>query len=326
MTGRLAALVGAAFLAAGALPAAGIADGLPVLGIDVGSKGVAARGAPVRYVTLSSGTNTIVARTATAGGRVIRHYEIRGTFTIPAVAYDGSADGLSADGGTLVLIEPRRAFPRARTTLAVVDARRLRVVRRVALSGDFSFDAISPHGRTLFLIQYISRQDPTRYRVRAYDLRAGTLSPKLVVDPREQEDAMRGSPLTRVSGPGGRWAYTLYDGAGGTPFVHALDTRTRRARCIDLPMLAGVRNLWQVRLSVDGSRIVVAGPRRTLALIDTSSFGVTTPSRASNTVLLASEVAAALALAASLAAAAWFGLRRLRRRTGPSATDPRPAA
>ena len=42
MTGRLAALVATAFLAAGALPAAGVADGLPVLGIDVGSEGAAA--------------------------------------------------------------------------------------------------------------------------------------------------------------------------------------------------------------------------------------------------------------------------------------------
>src|SRR5689334_24409599 len=124
MTGRLAALAGAAFLVAGALPARGIADGLPVLGVDVGSRGVAARVAPVRYVTLPSGRNTIVARTGTAGGRVLRHNEIQGTFTIPAVAYDGSADGLSADGRTLVLIEPRVAFPRERTTLAVVDARR----------------------------------------------------------------------------------------------------------------------------------------------------------------------------------------------------------
>src|SRR5213080_359298 len=107
MTGRLAALVATAFLAACALPAAGVADGLPVLGIDVGSKGVAAPGAPIRYVTLPSGSNTIVARTGTASGRVLRYDEIRGTFTIPAVAYDGSADGLSADGRTLVLIEPR---------------------------------------------------------------------------------------------------------------------------------------------------------------------------------------------------------------------------
>jgi hypothetical protein len=326
MTGRLAALAGATFLVAGALPATAIADGLPVLGIDVGSKGVTARLAPVRYVTLPSGRDTIVARTGTAGGRVLRYNEIRGTFTIPAVAYDGSADGLSADGRTLVLIEPRVAFPRERTTLAVVDARRLRVVRRITLPGDFSFDAISPHARTLFLIQYISPQDPTRYHVRAYDLSTGTLSPKLVVDPREHEDAMRGSPLTRAASPGGRFAFTLYDGAGRTPFVHALDTRTRQARCIDLPMLAGLRNLWQVRLSVGGSKVTVAAPGRTLAFIDRSDFGVATPGPTSNTVLLAAEVAGAGAIAALLAVAAWFGLRRLRRRPGAGATDPRPVA
>jgi len=326
MTGRLAALAGAAFLVAGALPARGIADGLPVLGVDVGSRGVAARVAPVRYVTLPSGRNTIVARTGTAGGRVLRHNEIQGTFTIPAVAYDGSADGLSADGRTLVLIEPRVAFPRERTTLAVVDARRLRVVHRITLRGDFSFDAISPQGRTLFLIQYISPQDPTRYHVRAYDLVSDTLRPRLVVDPREHEDTMRGSPLTRATGPGGRWAYTLYDGAGGTPFVHALDTRTRQARCVDLPMLAGLRNLWQVSLSAHGSSVTVAAPGRTLAFIDTSDFSVATPRSTSNRLLLAGETAAAAALACLVAAAAWFGHRRLRRRQGPVTSDARPVA
>ena len=45
---------------------------------------------------------------------------------------------------------------------------------------------------------------------------------------------MRGQPLTRATSPDGRWAYTLYDGAGKEPFIHALDTSTRSARCIDL--------------------------------------------------------------------------------------------
>src|SRR3954452_14226362 len=89
------------------------ADGLPVLGIDVGSQGVTAPGSPDRYVTVNDGKTTLVAPIARNGGRVLGITRVKGTFTIPAGAYDSSASGLSADASTLVLIEPRRAFPRA---------------------------------------------------------------------------------------------------------------------------------------------------------------------------------------------------------------------
>src|SRR3712207_8649807 len=50
-------------------------------------------------------------------------------------------------------IRPRVAFPQTRTRLAVLDARRLTVRRRLDLRGDFSFDAISPGGRWIYLIE-----------------------------------------------------------------------------------------------------------------------------------------------------------------------------
>ena len=52
-------------------------------------------------------------------------------------------------------------------------------------------------------------------------VRFGRLSRLLaapVVDPREETDKMRGSPLTRTTSADGRFAYTLYDGAGAAPF------------------------------------------------------------------------------------------------------------
>ena len=55
----------------------------------------------------------------------MRERRLRGWFSIPAVAYDGSPSGLSADGRKLVLISPRKRFPRRRTTFAVVDTRTL---------------------------------------------------------------------------------------------------------------------------------------------------------------------------------------------------------
>ena len=321
---HFAALFGLALFATGALAATAAADGLPVLGIDVGAKGVAARTGSVRYVTLAAGRHTIVARTARNGGRVLGFTRLPGKFTIPAVAYDGSASGLSADGSTLVLIQPRVVFPRARTRFAVMDAKRVKLLERITLGGDYSFDAISPQAKTLFLIQYISPQDPTRYRVRAYDLRARRLRARPVIDPHEREGAMRGSPITRATSQDGRWAYTLYDGAGGTPFVHALDTSASEARCIDLPMLAGRRDLWQMRLGVepDGSKLEVGTAKTSLALIDTSDFRVTAGERDSTGHHRDRtwQIGGAAALVALLVAAGSIAGRRFRNRSGREPT------
>jgi hypothetical protein len=261
-------LLGAVLASAGAVAGVARADGLPVLGIDVGAEGVAVGEA--RYVTLPVGDRTMLERVATRDGRVLAFRLLRGTFTVPAVAYDGSAGGLSADGRRLVLIEPRASFPRARTTLAVVDTKRLRIERLVRLRGDFGFDAVSPDGRWAFLINYTSPRDPTRYDVRALNVVTGRLDPRRIVDPHESGEKMRGNPITRAASPDGRWAYTLYDGAGATPFVHALDTSARTARCIDLDLLTGRHDLWRMRLllSADGSRLAVGKA----AEIDLTSF------------------------------------------------------
>src|SRR5262249_50906301 len=203
---------------------------------------------------------------------------LAGTFTIPAVAYDSSASGLSADGRTLVLIQPRRSFPRRDTAFVFLSTtRRLRTLARVTLRGDFSFDAISPRGKLMYLIEYNDPGNPYRYRVRAYDTQSLRLLAPPVVDPREHSDTMRGSPLTRATSPDGRFAYTLYDGAGGTPFVHALDTSRRTARCIDLPGLTGSSYLWQLRLSLDqaGRTLTVRDHHDVEAVIDTHTFSVT---------------------------------------------------
>jgi LPXTG-motif cell wall-anchored protein len=258
---------------AGAASGSARADGLPVLGIDVGSEGVAVGQA--RYVTMPAGGRTLLARVATRGGRILAFRFLPGKLTIPAVAYDGSASGLSANGRRLVLIEPRAAFPRARTTLAVVDTKGLWMERLVRLRGDFSFDAVSPDGRWAYLINYTSPGDPTRYDVRTLNVVTGRLDPRLVVDPRESGEKMRGNPITRAASRDGRWAYTLYDGAGATPFVHALDTSARTARCIDLDLLTGRQDLWRMRLSLsaDGSTLAVGKA----ATIDLASFRVAAP-------------------------------------------------
>jgi len=281
MSGRVAVFlaVGAAALVATA--SAG-ADGLPVLSVDAGPTGVTVPTGTARYVTIPAGHSTVVARVRRDGGRIIRSRLLPGTFTIPAVAYDGSAGGLSADGRTLVLITPRTGFPRARTALLVLGARGLAPRATIRLQGDFSFDAISPQGRLLYLIHYNHPNDPTRYLVRAYDLRRGRLLQAPVVDPKERGEKMRGNPLSRAVSPDGRWAYTLYDGAGGTPFVHALDTSGRTARCIDLDALAGSQYLWRLRLGVsrDGGTLVIRDGKEPELLVDTKTFAPREPDAA----------------------------------------------
>src|SRR4051812_13904895 len=110
----------AALLVAGVGAGSAGADGLPVLGIDAGGAGVVAHSGDARYVTVAANRNTVVARVDPRGGRILASTLVRGRFTIPAVAYDGSAAGLSADGRILVLIQPRSRFPRAQTPLMVV--------------------------------------------------------------------------------------------------------------------------------------------------------------------------------------------------------------
>ena len=274
---RVLVLVAAA-IAALVVTAAAAADGLPVLGIDVGSQGVTAAAGPDRFVTVNDGAITLVERIARNGGRVQGLARLRGNYTIPAVAYDSSASGLSADGRTLVLIAPRRAFPRATTTFAILDARTLHLRRTFTLRGDFSFDAVSRRGRRMFLINYTSPADPTRYTVRAYDIRVGALLQKPIIDPAERSDRMRGAPITRLESADGRWAYTLYDGAGGTPFVHALDTATSRAHCIDLPMLVGNQKLWSMRFTRGpGAQIRLGASGKQLAVADTTTFAASVP-------------------------------------------------
>ena len=257
-------------------PVAALAAGGPVPPVQ-GGAGVSAPGGDVNYVALAVGRSTLVQQVRRDGGAVERHRLVRGSLGVPGVAWDGSATGLSADGRTLVLAS---TTPKP-TRLVVLDAKRLRPLARISLPGWFAVDAISPTGRWLYFIHYTSPRDVTRYEVRAYDLEARRLLREPVIDPREPEEAMRGLPLTRATSPDGRWAYTLYDGAGSEPFIHALDTEQRAAVCIDLPGLTG-SDLSGLRLALGGggATLRVENGGAPVALVDTRSFEVSRPAAA----------------------------------------------
>lgn len=267
----LAAAAVAALLA----PAAAHADGLPVPVDDAGPNGIVSADHKVRWVTRDEKGRTVVEKRDVSTGVVMRTTRLHGHFTIPVVALDGTPAGLSHDAGTLVLIKPRATFPRRHTTLAILDTATLRT-RPFTLRGDFSFDAVSPDGTAVYLIHYLDRRDPTQYEVRALVSATTHLQPKPIVDPHERGDEMYGLPATRVVSADGRWHYTLYDGAGGKPFVHALDTVDRRARCIDLPLDAHGNDVYTMRLRIqDGTLHLATGKGRPLLDIDTASFEVT---------------------------------------------------
>jgi hypothetical protein len=250
--------------------------GGPVVGGDAGAAGVTAPGLGTRYLTQRVPGGTLVMAVDRSSGAILQSRFLHEHLVVSAAAYDGSATGLAADGGTLVLAAPRRSFPQRRSDFVVVETARLHRVARFSLHGDFSLDAISPDGGLLYFVQSFSA---TRYAVRAFDLTAERLRRAPVVDPAEPDEPLRGSPMARALSRDGRWAYTLYDGNGKHPFIHALDTERARAKCIDLDGLAGRQDMIDMRLTVGGGGTVLVrdGSRRPLYAVDPRTFAVHVP-------------------------------------------------
>jgi hypothetical protein len=269
MAMRRLLLVGGCVGALAAPVGAGAAGG-PVPAMQ-GGAGVRVPGGAAGYVAVDIGRRTLVEQVLRPSGAIGRTLRIRGSYGVPGVAYDNSTTGLSADDRTLVLAEVLDRFPVRRTRLIVLDALRLRVLRRITLRGYYTVDAIAPDGRSLYLIRYL-RQDGTRYEVRAYDVAVHRLRPAPVVDPREPGEKMAGLPLTRAMTADGRFAYTLYQRPEGPPFIHVLDTARGTAACVDLPALAGV-DLSGARLAPPaGARPpMVIVPRRAPLVVDVAA-------------------------------------------------------
>src|SRR5204863_7448130 len=128
----------------------------------------------------------------------------------PGFTIDGVAGGRSGDGRTLVLIRPQTARAPTRSVFLVVRTSDLAPLERVVLKGNFSFDVLSPDGSRLYLIQYVSQRNLSRYVVRAYDLVRRRLLPGRIADRTQRGWVMAGYPLARATSAGGRWIYTLY--------------------------------------------------------------------------------------------------------------------
>ena len=220
----------------------------------VAAEGVLAPGGKIRYATLTNGRSTTVNASRT-NGVVIRWRDIRGHWAVPGVAFDGTAGGLSGDGRKLVLMQVQTAPLPTRSVFQIVRTSDLAPVQRVVLKGNFAFDALSPDGSRLYLIQHVSQQNLSRYVVRAYALDRHRLLPGRIADRTQRGWVMAGYPVTRATSADGRWIYTLYMRPSGYPFVHALDAVRGVAHCVGIPWHGNQNVLWRLRLSVrDGGR------------------------------------------------------------------------
>ncbi|HET7121954.1 MAG TPA: M14 family zinc carboxypeptidase [Solirubrobacterales bacterium] len=301
MTGPRFTLAIATAVSACALLSAGAdAKGLDTTGA-VG--GVAAPGSPFRYQALmqpapKAGNRwTTVLRIARNGGEVSRWWHLRGSWMVPAAAYDGSGTGISADGRRLVLAAFRYAYPRPSrwtTRLAILDTgphprRRPGTgstplsrapVARFVLPGDLRPLALSPDGSRLYLAENVKPGYPGNYAIREMDTSSGRLLPGALFDSRWARSGIQAIPITALAD--GRRLYTLYYGRQETVYLQVLDTARRAVFTKPLPQLTGLPNpmMLTLRLGAHRQRLLVRGRppelarRAALLSIATRGFAV----------------------------------------------------
>lgn len=216
---------------------------------------LAGQAAGATVVARPSGQDTVV---EVRDGEGVRHRVVlAGRWVRPVAAPGDRRRGQDAGGGVVLA---RRATAGRSEFVSLGPA--LAERRRIVLRGRFDYDAVSPDGTRLYLIERAAGGNPDHYAVRLYDVAKGRLEPYPVADKREVDEPMTGAPVWRTTDPDGRWAYTLYARAQGRPFIHALETSTAVAVCIDLP--------WpQIEpQTVRGLRMALSGSRRRIAVLD----------------------------------------------------------
>jgi hypothetical protein len=277
------------------LSAAAAADGGPTPGTVQGGAGIV--GGDVRYVTVGTGRDTTLEAVQLNGGKVVRWTNLPGNWGIPAVTFAGATGGLAHNRSSLVLgdtgfgrcTKSGCTMLRSTSHFAIFTPKTLSRRTIVALKGDFAFDALSPSGRMLYLIEHRSSTNLTSYLVRAYDLTRGRLLPNAIADRTQRGWVMHGTPVSRATTQNGRFVYTLYQNYGGYPFVHALDTVRGVAHCVGLPWTGDQSVIGTMQLSLrDNGRTLMAtvpwngsSPPATLPsfAIDTQTYSVSQPAQ-----------------------------------------------
>jgi hypothetical protein len=229
----------------------------------------------------SAGGSTKVDLASPEGESIRTGISVAGAWRVPTVGVANVANGLSADGSTLVLeeaVDRAPATPTSKTRFAIVATAGAKAPRIVSLAGSFAFDVLSPDGRWLYLLEYLPGGDPTHYQVRRLDVLTGQLQDGAIVDKRNIDEQMHGYALTQEAGRGG-WVFTLYRGPEGA-FIHALDTHNGGAFCIDLPGTEDespdTNGGWGLVADPSGSDLYVTDPaERRVSVINLTDFSIT---------------------------------------------------
>ena len=271
-------LVACAAVAASAALAAVAAAAGPAPPLVIGEPGIQVAGG-MHVVTVSgpNASSTRVWLVRDRDGKTVRQRVLAGKLGVPGISFNGLAEGTFANGRRLVLSSSIYDDV-TRTRFVVVDTRTLRPLKTIRLRGAFAFDALSPGGARLYVLQFPQGLDGgIRYVVRSVSMRTGKLEAGAIVDKTEPDEQMNGIALNRAWSPNRTWAYTLYNGGTSHAFIHALDTRTRTARCIDLPWKGEEQSILDtVQMAVKGGTLLLTGVGgETLASVDTTTFAVT---------------------------------------------------
>ena len=167
---------------------------------------------------------------------------IDGAWRLPTIGLDPTPVGVSANAAespnaaTVVLVEDVAAgTARVSSRFAVLRHTPTGepISRVIELHGSFDYDAISPDGSSLYVVEHLAGSPEGRYQVRAVDVASGVLRDAIIADKRNIGEAMAGWPIAQVRRPDGV-VLTLYRGTDH-PFIHALNTAEGWAVCLDLP-------------------------------------------------------------------------------------------
>jgi hypothetical protein len=185
-----------------------------------------------------------------------RTQSLAGSWRLPTLGNDALPVGVSADRSTIVLVEDHVADD-DRSRFAVLVGRE--DPRIIELPGSFEFDALSPDGSILYVVEHLPGPPAAHYQVRALDIASGRLRDEIIVDKRNVDAAMGGWPITQLRHEDAV-VFTLYRGTDHT-FIHALQSREAWAVCLGLPTFgAGEEEAvgdWGLGQSADG-RVVYA--------------------------------------------------------------------
>jgi hypothetical protein len=194
------------------------------------------------FATTSDGFRTTLTHLVVQPGFGGPESAIDGAWRLPTIGFDPTPVGVSANAAespnaaTVVLVEDVPAGT-ARTSSRFAILRHTPtgepLSRVIELRGSFDYDAISPDGSSLYVVEHLAGAPEGRYQVRAVDVATGVLRDAIIADKRNIGEAMAGWPIAQVRRPEGI-VFTLYRGAEH-PFIHALNTAEGWAVCIDLP-------------------------------------------------------------------------------------------